>query len=343
MAPSPAPLSTSETKQLRSQAEIAFSSASFDRAGELFTQLIAAEPNNEQNYLWRAQALQRVGKLNEAEADLNRAVQLAPKKQEPLLHRSRLALSRRQVEIALADCDRAIRLGGPQTAGAYVYRAGICLGQKRYGDALADCNEAARLDPELLTAYNNRGLAHQSLDHFDAAIADFTRAIEGHKQYADPYNNRGALYLRLGRSREALADLNEAIRLDPLSATGYDNRSRLLLEQLDDPKGAERDCTRLIQVVEREAKRTGAQATGPKLAVIYARRAEARLQQQQHSSALADCRAALAIDGGCTPARKLLREVTEAMSAPVDSVPASQAQPLTPTGQSALVNTDSKE
>jgi len=337
--PPPPPALTAEAiRQLRSEAEIAFTAASFDRAQELFTQLIAAEPNNEQNYLWRAQALQRVGKLNEAEADLNRAVQLAPKKQEPLLHRSRLALAQNQVERALADCSQAIELGGSQTAGALSYRASIYLTARRPEEALADCDSAIRLNPEFAQAYNNRGLARQALRDFAGAIEDYSRAIERHRQLGEAYNNRGALRMQLGHDQEALADLNEAIRLAPLSPNGYDNRSRLLLEQLNDPQGAEKDCTRLIQLVEREAKRTGARATGPKLAVMYARRAQSRFQQQQHASALADCQAALAIDGSCTAARKLLREVAEAMSASERTVPATHAQAVVPARPPSLVN-----
>lgn len=310
-----ASLNTDDRKSMRRDAEIAFSSAKYDRAAELFSNLIAADPGNVSNYLWRAQAYQRQGKYSPAAKDLDRAIQLAPNDPEPLLHRSRLALQLGQVRAALADCDLAIQLGGKQTAGALVYRAGILLGQRKFQEALNDCNEAIQLDPELLIAYNNRGLANQSLERFEEALADFTRAIEGHRQFADPVNNRGALHMQLGNAEAALADLNEAIRLEPLGAAGYDNRSRLRLEQLNDPAGAEKDCTRLLQVVERESKRRGASATGPKIAAIYARRAESRWQMNQSSPALADCQAALTLDGNCTAANALLRKIAESTAA----------------------------
>lgn len=317
-APSKAPqpgraiaLNAEQRKELRREAEIAYSSAKFDRAVELFTQLIAAEPEELNHYLWRAQAYQRWDKPAKAREDFGAAVRMAPMKQEPYLQRSKFAHAQGQLEPALADCARAIELGGPLTAGALVMRAGMHLGRGDAELALADCDRAIQLDPELLTAYNNRGLAHQSLGKNREALADFTFAIEHHRQYADPYNNRGALSMRLGRAQEALADLNEAIRLDPLNPNGYDNRSRLLLEQLHDPAGADKDCTRLLQVVEREAKQRGAKASGRKTAAIYARRALARAELNDASAALADCQAALAIDPQSAPAKELLRQLAE--------------------------------
>jgi tetratricopeptide (TPR) repeat protein len=331
-----ATLSADAMKKLRAEAEISYSSGEYAEAEEQFTQLIAAAPENKQHYLWRSQTRQRQGKLAEAATDLNAAVRLAPKEQEPILQRSRLAYAQGQVDQALADVGSAIALGGPLTAGAHVMRSGMYLERKDYQACLRDCDAAIAIDPELLTAYNNRGLARQALGNEELAIADFSLAIERHRQYADPYNNRGALYMQLGRTREALADLDEAIRLEPLSPAGYDNRSRLQLEQLHDAAAAEKDCTRLIQVVDREAKQRGDRARGGKTAAIYARRARARSELKQHHKALADCQAALAIDGNCKPAKELLAQL---LTEPLNQAN-SASPPLSPHGAIAPLKTE---
>lgn len=298
-----------ERKQLRNAAEIAYSSGKYEQAVEHFTALIRSAPEDESNYFWRAQAHERLGQFDKAESDLNEAIRLVPGEAEPLLRRAELHYARGRLREAFLDCTKAIELGGPHTAGAHTMRAGLHLQEKGYSRALEDCNRALELDPEFVRAYNNRGLARQALGDFRGAIDDFSSAIERHRQVSEAYNNRGAVYMELRETQRALADLNEAIRLAPLAPAGYDNRSRLFLEQLRQPEEAAKDCTRLIQVVEREAKTRKSAVTGRKTAAIYARRAAAEWQMGQAANALADCQAALAIDAGCKAAQQLLKEI----------------------------------
>ncbi len=210
---------------------------------------------------------------------------------------------------ALLDCTTAIELGGPHLAGAHSLRASLYLAEQDFQRASEDCDAAIRLDPDFAQAYNNRGLARQALGDLTGAIDDFSAALEHHGQLSEAYNNRGALRMQLGQSQEALADLNEAVRLAPLNPVGYDNRSRLLLEQLHEPEQAAKDCTRLIQVVERESRQRQGSVAGKKTAAIYARRAHAQWELEKHADAMADCQAALQIDAGCLSAHELLKEL----------------------------------
>lgn len=310
-APRPDVAETSERgpAATREAAEIAYSSGKFERAIELFTQLIQDAPDEPGNYLWRAQALQRLGRIDEAQRDLDAAVQRFPREPEPYLQRAQLRYARGRLPEAIADCSSALRIDGEHLAGAQSMRASMYLATGDYRRAIADCDEAIRRNPEFAQAYNNRGLAKQNLGDLDGAIEDFSAAIAHHGQLSEAFNNRGVLRMQRGETESALADLNEAIRLAPLSPTGYDNRSRLYLEQLDQPEQAARDCTRLIQVVEREAAQRQGSVAGRKTAAIYARRAMARWRMDQSDNALADCQAALSIDAGCAPAQQLLKEI----------------------------------
>lgn len=58
-----------------------------------------------------------------------------------------------------------------------------------------------------------RGMAHQKLGNWDAALADFSEAFE-YDSLADCFVNRSQLYAKMGRERDAINDLKEAIRLD---------------------------------------------------------------------------------------------------------------------------------
>lgn len=305
----PSVLTDADQQQVRRKAEIAYSSGKFETAIELFSCLIRQSPDDDTNFLWRAQARQRIGLLDDAQADLAEAIRLAPHKSEPRLQRAQLHYARSRVSDALLDCTSAIEMGGSNLAGAYSLRASLQLASGEYERAVEDCDAAIKLDAGFAQAYNNRGLAKQALGDLREAMADFSAALEHHSQLSEAYNNRGALRLQLGQSQEALADLNEAIRLAPLSPSGYDNRSRLLLEQLHDPEQAAKDCTRLIQVVQRESQQRQGSVAGKKTAAIYARRARAHWELQRRADALADCTAAMQIDAGCIPAQELLQEL----------------------------------
>ncbi|MEI6687473.1 MAG: tetratricopeptide repeat protein, partial [Planctomycetota bacterium] len=48
----------------------------------------------------------------------------------------------------------------------------------KYPEAIADYTKAIELNPNLATAYYNRGIVLKSLGKTEAAIADFTKARE---------------------------------------------------------------------------------------------------------------------------------------------------------------------
>jgi len=73
-------------------------------------------------------------------------------------------------------------------------------------------------------AYNNRGLAHYRLWHYETAIADLNKAIELLPHLDLVYSNRGAIYHRTGEYDKALTDLDEAIQRNPEYSIAYYNR-----------------------------------------------------------------------------------------------------------------------
>ena len=112
----------------------------------------------------------------------------------------------------------------PDFADAYNNRGVAYDSLGEYNKAIADYNEAIRLKPDAAVAYNNRGNAHADLGEYDMAIADYNEAIRLKPDYADAYYNRGNNYNNLGEYDKAIADYNEAIRLNPDTAVAYNNR-----------------------------------------------------------------------------------------------------------------------
>ena len=101
--------------------------------------------------------------------------------------------------------------------------------QKSYEEAVNHYTQSIELDPNQITAYNNRGLAYTNLRNYNSAINDFHRAIEINPNYADAYNNRGVAYMRQGKRDHAIDDYNRAIELNPNYAPAYYNRGEVLL------------------------------------------------------------------------------------------------------------------
>ena len=71
---------------------------------------------------------------------------------------------------------------------------------------------------QLAMALNNRGNAHEAMDHLDQAESDYNRAIVLNPHYANPYFNRGLLHARLGHFDRALSDFNAVLILEDGSA-----------------------------------------------------------------------------------------------------------------------------
>lgn len=82
--------------------------------------------------------------------------------------------------------------------------------------AIADYDRAIDLDPQLVQAYFNRGLAYVDK-------GDLDRAIDLDPQLAQAYLGRGIAYLMTGQYDQALADLSKTIEIDSSDATNVYN------------------------------------------------------------------------------------------------------------------------
>ena len=124
---------------------------------------------------------------------------------------------------AIEQYDKSIELN-PNYAEAYNNRgvAKDSLGEHK--DAITDYNQAIRLKPDYAEAYNNRGNAKDCLGQHVDAINDYNQAIRLNPDYAEAYNNRGVTKNGLGQHEKAIEDYDKAIRLNPDYALAYLNR-----------------------------------------------------------------------------------------------------------------------
>jgi tetratricopeptide (TPR) repeat protein len=140
----------------------------------------------------------------------------------------------------LESCTAAIE-GGQHSrqslAMAYDRRANVYLNLRDYERAIADFDQAVALDPKLVNALINRGMALCRKGRFDAAIRDFDRALGLNSRTYGALFGRGLAYqekarwdfdayLNEGRYEDlAIRDYDQALELSPKSAPAYNNRA----------------------------------------------------------------------------------------------------------------------
>ncbi len=183
-----------------------------DEAMKLITSMLASKPSEG---MYRMRAVLHRANLNtdEALADLNKAIAMAPKDPMTLLQRSLLSLDRDDVKSAKADFAAALEIE-PRIAGAdegIELRLQIALVEKRYVDAINDAQLLVDKDPDNLL----RRLRLASLYSIDERPRKAIDILSGILQ-DDPKNvavlrTRGDALLSVGDHAGAIDDYEKAI------------------------------------------------------------------------------------------------------------------------------------
>lgn len=87
-----------------------------------------------------------------------------------------------------------------------------CHREGQTGGAVKHYSEAISLDFELFDAYNNRGLAYNSLGKYKLAIEDYNIAERLHPN-AVLFHNRGCAYSALGEYEQAVQEFDKSLAL----------------------------------------------------------------------------------------------------------------------------------
>lgn len=122
--------------------------------------------------------------------------------------------------------------------------------------------------------FNNRGIAHKALRHFDLAIADYGEAIKLLPNNANFLVNRANAKAGLRKTDEALADYQKAIEVDPKYFSSYAQRA-ILLANLSRVDEALKDFARSIEL-------------NPEYAEPYYNRGTVYSARKQYDKAIAD-------------------------------------------------------
>lgn len=106
-------------------------------------------------------------------------------------------------------------------AGVYQSRAYSLQMLGRRDEALADYTRAIRLDPRQAVAYAWRGVIHDEMRDWPAAMDDYSNALRLDPNLGGVLERRGSLFYERNEWDKALADYNESIRARPDDPTLY--------------------------------------------------------------------------------------------------------------------------
>ena len=199
------------------QAQNHFEANEWEKANELFDDLVETDPNNKEIhriYNGLGLAYYYLGNL----------------------------------EQAISNFDQAIAKK-PTFAEAYANRGDVWRDLGEPEKAFSDYDQAIELDPNASRYFYNRAITYKWQGEMEKAIADYDQAIELDPEFSYAYHNRANIYWDLGNKTQALADFDKALQFDPTDELGFLNRGLLHLE-LNDSEGAHADFTQIIDLCD---------------------------------------------------------------------------------------------
>jgi superkiller protein 3 len=233
-------------QQLFKQGETAEAVRNNSQAETIWREILRVEPNNGKAYNNLGNALRRQGKLAEALAAHQKALQLNHNDAEAYVGIGNVLNAQGKPEEALASHKKAIQLN-PKLAIAYNGLGNALYNQEKLEEAVTAYQKAIELDPKFAYAYNNLGNALKDQKKLEEAVAAYQKAIELDPNYATAYYNLGNDLSDQKKLEEAVAAYQKAIELDPNYAIAYNNLGNALSDQkkLDEAIAAYRKAIEL--------------------------------------------------------------------------------------------------
>lgn len=155
--------------------DAAFNKGDYSTAVVGYTESLQTNPTDLDLLFGRGRAYQELGKLLEAQADFEQALNLDPKNFQVLLSLATIQLDQKSYASALLYATKAEEISGaPAMASLLKGRALHQLGMPE--DALKAYGNAIQLDRNFGQAYLNRGLLKVALERTKQACEDFKLA-----------------------------------------------------------------------------------------------------------------------------------------------------------------------
>lgn len=143
------------------------------------------------------------------------------------IERGKSLIAQQKYQDALAELDAALQMA-PDYALAHVYRADAMQWLERYQEALEACDRAIALDPSDARCYARKGAVLLALEFNESALEAYEQAIKLDAPSAAAHVGRGDALRALKRPEEALTEYEFAITNAPKDPRGLARKASLL-------------------------------------------------------------------------------------------------------------------
>jgi predicted O-linked N-acetylglucosamine transferase (SPINDLY family) len=168
-----------------------------------------------------------VGQFEQARADYDALLAIAPNHADALADRGNLLATLGRRAEALASFDKALAVN-PANVNALSNRGKLLNEEGRHAEALVMYDRALSVDPRHVASLNNRGNLLIELQRENQALASFDRALAIQPGDPEILFNRACALEHLHRFADALADLDRSLAARPDSAKALHNRGNVL-------------------------------------------------------------------------------------------------------------------
>ena len=195
---------------------IMHSSSDYETAIGAFSSCIQIDPSNARAFLNRGISYECINNIKAAFADYGKAIELRPEDGKAYYIRGML-LWRVGDAMAITDLEKSAELGYKPARDFLSKKASQKsphenIDQSLKEEAIGVFTESIQLDHSNASAYLNRGMAYERINHMQQAIADYSKAIELAPDYAKAYYARGTLLWYLD-DETSIGDLMKAAEL----------------------------------------------------------------------------------------------------------------------------------
>jgi predicted O-linked N-acetylglucosamine transferase (SPINDLY family) len=171
--------------------------------------------------------LSALGRLDEALAAHQQAVQLQPRSAQTHFRLAHAFRAQRNLVRAMASFQEALRLD-PNAADAHLGLGNVLLEMGELAAAAESYRHALTLRPNYAEAHSNLGVVYFEQGRMVEAVASYRLAIQARPDYAEAFNNLGNALKELGRLDEAVECYVQALRLRPGFADAHANLANTL-------------------------------------------------------------------------------------------------------------------
>jgi len=173
-----------------------------------------AESNQLDALVKKAFTATDAGEFLAAEGYWTDLINLYPDNAAGWSNRGNSKMSQNRPQEALADYNKSVELA-PNFPDPYLNRGAALESLGRWEEAIADYDRVLAIDPKDAAAYNNRGNAKAGLGKWEEAIADYQIAMNVNSRFSTAFGNNAIALYEIGKSDEAIKAMKNILRKYP--------------------------------------------------------------------------------------------------------------------------------